>query len=315
MPKNKIPNRKAACDALVKAAGADRDIIVLCSDSRGSASMDDFIRAFPEQVIEVGIAEQDLVGVSAGLASCGKKPYAVSPASFLSTRSIEQVKVDVAYSNTNVKLIGISGGISYGALGMSHHSAQDIAMMAAIPNMRVYIPSDRYQTAWLISELLKDSKPAYVRLGRNPVEDIYDESTRFSMDHAQILRTGTDLGIIACGEMVRAAVQAAEQFEAMGISCSVADMYCLKPFDTEAVLDMTRHTKALITIEEHAPAGGLGSLVCQTVCSGAGGKVACLALPDEPVIAGKSQEVFEYYSLNAAGIVQKGLELLGGAEK
>jgi len=309
---NKIPNRKAVCDALVSAATLDRDIVILCSDSRGSASMDDFIRTYPERVIEVGIAEQDLVGISAGLASCGKKPFAVSPASFLSTRSIEQVKIDVAYSNTNVKLIGISGGISYGALGMSHHSAQDIAMMAAIPNMRVYLPSDRHQTAWLISELLKDSKPAYVRVGRNPVEDVYNENTHFEMNRAKLLRDGSDLGIIACGEMVQAAIQAAEQLETMGISCSVADMYCLKPFDAGTVSGMAKRTKALITIEEHAFTGGLGSMVCQTVCSEGGGRVACLALPDEPVIAGKSSEVFAYYSLDAEGIVRKGLELLKG---
>ena len=157
---NKIPNRKVICEVLMEKAKEDRDIVVLCSDSRGSASLTAFFEAFPEQSVEVGIAEQDLVGISAGLAKAGKKPFAASPASFLSTRSFEQCKVDVAYSNTNVKLIGISGGISYGALGMSHHSAQDIAGMAAIPNMRVYLPSDRHQTRKLVEALLKDEKPA-----------------------------------------------------------------------------------------------------------------------------------------------------------
>ena len=172
---NKIPNRKAICDVLLKEAETDKDIVVLCSDSRGSASLAPFADAYPEQFVEMGIAEQDLVSVSAGLAHCGKKAFAASPACFLSTRSYEQCKIDVAYSNTNVKLIGISGGISYGALGMSHHSAQDIAAMSAIPNMRVYLPSDRFQTAKLIEALLKDEKPAYIRVGRNPVEDIYTE--------------------------------------------------------------------------------------------------------------------------------------------
>ena len=130
---NKIPNRKVICEVLMEKAKDDKDIVVLCSDSRGSASLAAFFDAYPEQSVEVGIAEQDLVGISAGLAKAGKKPFAASPASFLSTRSFEQAKVDVAYSNTNVKLIGISGGISYGALGMSHHSAQDIASMAAVP--------------------------------------------------------------------------------------------------------------------------------------------------------------------------------------
>ena len=158
---NKIPNRQAICEVLMDKAKEDKDIMVLCSDSRGSASMTPFADNFPDQFIETGIAEQNLVSISAGLAKCGKKPFACSPACFLSTRSYEQAKVDVAYSNTNVTLIGISGGISYGALGMSHHSAQDIAAMSAIPNMRVYLPSDRFQTAKLVEALLKDEKPAY----------------------------------------------------------------------------------------------------------------------------------------------------------
>ena len=172
---NKIPNRQAICEVLMDKAKDDKDIMVLCSDSRGSASMTPFADNFPDQFIETGIAEQNLVSISAGLAKCGKKPFACSPACFLSTRSYEQAKVDVAYSNTNVTLIGISGGISYGALGMSHHSAQDIAAMSAIPNMRVYLPSDRHQTKHLIEALLKDEKPSYIRVGRNPVEDIYTE--------------------------------------------------------------------------------------------------------------------------------------------
>lgn len=153
---NKIPNRQAICEVLMKHAETDQDIVVLCSDSRGSASLTPFANAYPEQFVEMDIAEQDLVSVSAGLAKCGKKAFAASPACFLSTRSYEQAKIDCAYSNTNVKLIGISGGVSYGALGMSHHSAQDIAAMAAIPNMRVYLPSDRFQTAKLVEALLTD---------------------------------------------------------------------------------------------------------------------------------------------------------------
>ena len=209
---NKIPNRQAICQVLMEEAQKDRDIVVLCSDSRGSASLAPFAQAYPEQFVEMGIAEQNLVSVSAGLAKCGKKPFAASPACFLSTRSYEQAKVDVAYSNTNVKLIGISGGISYGALGMSHHSAQDIAAMTAIPNMRVYLPSDRFQTEKLIQSLLKDEKPAYIRVGRNAVQDIYEEGkVPFEMDKATVLSQGTDLAIVACGEMVKPALDAVEQ--------------------------------------------------------------------------------------------------------
>lgn len=157
---SKIANKQKICEVLMEAAKTDKDIVALCSDSRGSASFTPFAEQYPEQFVETGIAEQNLVSISAGLAKCGKKPYAVSPACFLSTRSYEQCKIDAAYSNTNVKLIGISGGISYGALGMSHHSAQDIAAMAAIPNMRVYLPSDHLQTECLMKALLKDEKPS-----------------------------------------------------------------------------------------------------------------------------------------------------------
>lgn len=308
---NKIPNRQAICDVLLEQAKEDKDIVVLCSDSRGSASLTPFADTYPEQFVEVGIAEQNLVSISAGLAKCGKKPFAASPACFLSTRSYEQAKVDCAYSNTNVTLIGISGGISYGALGMSHHSAQDIAAMSAIPNMRVYLPSDRFQTAHLIKALLKDEKPAYVRVGRNPVEDVYTEDDcPFEMDKATVICEGTDVAIIACGEMVKPAVDAATLLKAEGISATVLDMYCVKPLDREAVVKAAQNAKVVITVEEHAPFGGLGSMVCQVICSECPKKVVNLALPDAPVITGTSKEVFNYYGLNAEGIAKTAKENL-----
>lgn len=308
---NKIPNRQAVCDTLMEHAKTDRDIVVLCSDSRGSASLSPFAEAFPEQFVEAGIAEQDLVGMAAGLAHCGKKAFAASPACFLSTRSYEQAKVDCAYSNTNVTLIGISGGVSYGALGMSHHSAQDIAAMSAIPNMRVYLPSDRFETRCLIEALLQDEKPAYVRVGRNAVEDIYTEgAVPFVMDKAIWLRRGGDLAILACGEMVRPALDAAELLKAQGVSASVLDMYSVKPLDTEAVLEAARGAKVVLTVEEHAPFGGLGAAVAQTVSAHCPRRVVNLALPDAPVITGTSQEVFSYYGLHAEGIAKTAAELL-----
>lgn len=338
---NKIPNRQAICEVLMEAAKEDKDVVVLCSDSRGSASLAPFAQAFPEQFVEVGIAEQDLVSISAGLAKCGKKSFAASPACFLSTRSYEQAKVDCAYSNTNVTLIGISGGVSYGALGMSHHSAQDIAAMAAIPNMRVYLPSDRFQTAKLIRALLLDKKPAYVRVGRNPVEDIYtQECCPFEMDRATVLygdgsmgvyadmrpektekaeetenveraeRENLDAVVVACGEMVRPALEAVKLLAAEGTRAAVLDMYCVKPLDREAVIQAAKVAKLVVTVEEHAPFGGLGSMVSQVVAAECPKKVINLALPDAPVITGTSQEVFDYYGLNAEGIVdtvRKGL--------
>ena len=308
---NKIPNRQAICEVLMEQAKTDQDIVVLCSDSRGSASLAPFADAYPEQFVETGIAEQNLVSIAAGLASCGKKAYAASPACFLSTRSYEQAKVDCAYSNTNVKLIGISGGISYGALGMSHHSAQDIAAMAAIPNMRVYLPSDRHQTKHLIEALLRDEKCAYIRVGRNPVEDIYsEEHCPFTMNKANVLCRGTDVAIIACGEMVKPAYDAAALLKSKGISASVVDMYCLKPLDVNTILDVAANAKVVLTVEEHAPTGGLGSMVSQVVSRHCPRKVQNLTLPDAPVITGTSKEVFAHYGLDAAGIAKAAEELL-----
>ena len=308
---NKIPNRQAICEVLMEQAKTDQDIVVLCSDSRGSASLAPFADAYPEQFVETGIAEQNLVSIAAGLASCGKKAYAASPACFLSTRSYEQAKVDCAYSNTNVKLIGISGGISYGALGMSHHSAQDIAAMAAIPNMRVYLPSDRHQTKHLIEALLRDEKCAYIRVGRNPVEDIYSEGDcPFTLNNANVLCRGTDVAIIACGEMVKPAYDAAALLKSKGISASVVDMYCLKPLDVNTILDVAANAKVVLTVEEHAPTGGLGSMVSQVVSRHCPRKVQNLTLPDAPVITGTSKEVFAHYGLDAAGIAKAAEELL-----
>ena len=308
---SKIANKQMICEVLMEAAKTDKDIVALCSDSRGSGSFTPFAETYPDQFVETGIAEQNLVSISAGLAKCGKKSYAVSPACFLSTRSYEQANVDVAYSNTNVKLIGISGGVSYGALGMSHHSAQDIAAMSAIPNMRVYIPSDHLQTKELTKALLKDEKPAYVRVGRNAVDPVYEEeNVPFEMDKATVIREGSDVAIIACGEMVGPAKAAAEILKEQGISATVVDMYCIKPLDKAAIVKAASNAKAVLTVEEHAPFGGLGSMVSQVVGSECPRKVVNMSLPDAPVITGTSREVFDYYGLNAEGIAKKAAELV-----
>lgn len=311
---NMIPNRQAICDTLMSHATHDKDIMVLCSDSRGSASLARFADAYPDQFVEVGIAEQNLVSIAAGLASCGKKTFAASPACFLSTRSYEQIKVDCAYSNTNVTLIGISGGVSYGTLGMSHHSAQDIAAISAIPNMRVYLPSDRHQTKSLIEALLQDEKPSYVRVGRNPVEDVYTEKNiPFEMDRATWLAgkdESCDVAIIACGEMVKPAFDAATLLEKQGIHASVLDMYCIKPLDVGSVLEAASAAKVVVTVEEHSPFGGLGAMVAQVVGANCPKKVINLALPDAPVVTGTSAEVFRHYSLTAKGIAESAMKAL-----
>lgn len=299
---NQITNRQVICDTLMGAAKDDRDIVVVCSDSRGSASLTPFAEQYPRQFVEVGIAEQNLVSISAGLASCNKKVFAASPASFISTRSYEQVKVDVAYSNTNVTLIGISGGVSYGALGMTHHSCQDIAAMASLPDMRVYLPCDRFQTRKLIESLLEDEKPAYVRVSRSATEDVYDENMDFKLDRANVIKEGTDAVIISCGELVPYAVKAVKELESEGYRVGLIDMYCLKPMDEKAVLDAARKADLIVTAEEHSPYGGLGSMVSQIVSANCPKKVVNLALPDGHIIAGTNHEIFKHYGLDDQGI-------------
>lgn len=306
---NKITNRQIICDTLLAAAKEDKDIIVACSDSRGSGSMTAFFEQFPAQSVEVGIAEQDLVSVSAGLAACGKKVFAVSPASFLSTRSYEQAKVDVAYAETNVTLVGISGGISYGALGMTHHSLQDIAAMSALPGMRVYLPSDRFQTKAVVEELLQDKKPAYIRVSRGVSEDIYDEKAHFSGGAAEI-KKGKDVLLVACGELVAPCLNAAELLEQEGVSAGVIDAYRLKPLNEELILKAAEGVKVVIAAEEHSPYGGLGSMVAQIISANCPKKVVNLSLPDGHIVTGTQAEAFAYYGLTAEGIAAKVRESL-----
>lgn len=301
---NKITNRQVICETLLPAAKEDQNIIVACSDSRGSGSMTAFFEQFPAQSVEVGIAEQDLVSISAGLAACGKKVFAVSPACFLSTRSYEQAKVDVAYANTNVTLVGISGGISYGALGMTHHSLQDIAAMSALPGMRVYLPSDRFATEAIMKELLSDEMPAYIRVSRGASEDLYDENTDFS-GGAVVLKEGKDVLLVACGELVAPCLRAAELLEKEGVSAGVVDAYRVKPLNEEVILKAAAGVKVVIAAEEHSPYGGLCSMVAQTVSANCPKRVINLSLPDGHIVTGTQAEAFQYYGLTAEGIAAR----------
>jgi len=308
---NKISNRQVICDTLMELSKEDKGIMVLACDSRGSASMGAFANEYPEQFVEVGIAEQDAVGIAAGLATCGKKPYVASPACFLSMRSVEQIKVDVAYSKTNVKLIGISGGVSYGALGMTHHSLQDIAVIRAIPDIAVLLPADRFETKKMIEALQKCNKPAYIRIGRNPVEDVYEnENIEFEIGKANVIHQGNDITIIATGETVKAALDASRELETKGVGCRVLSMHTIKPLDEEAIIKAAKETKGIITIEEHSIYGGLGAAVSEVVCQTAPTKMKILAIADEAPITGNTKEVFNYYGLTAENLVKVAEKLL-----
>lgn len=307
----KKANRVAICDALLEKAEKDKDIVIVVSDSRGSASLTPFANKYPKRTVEVGIAEQDLVGIAAGLASAGKKPFAASPASFLTMRAIEQIKVDVAYSQTNVKLIGISAGISYGALGMSHHSLQDIAVLSAIPGIRILIPADSYETKKMMDIIMDDTIPTYIRVGRNPVEQIHaDADFDFEIGKAIEMHPGNDLCLIATGEMVKTAMDTASLMENDGIGVRVLNIHTIKPLDEEAIIKAAAQTGNIITLEEHSTVNGLGTMVAKTVCENHPCKVKALGLPDQSLITGESAELFEYYGLVPDKIREAALKML-----
>ncbi|MFC4600719.1 transketolase family protein [Cohnella hongkongensis] len=309
---NAIPNRQVVCETLLSLAEADRDIMVLASDSRGSAAMAPFAQSYPERFVEVGIAEQNIVGIAAGLAHSGRKPFVASPACFLSMRSIEQIKVDVAYSATNVKLVGISGGVSYGALGMSHHSVQDLAVARAIPGLAVLMPADRHETKRMTEALAGHIGGAYMRIGRNPVEDVYEsDDYEFEIGRAVTMREGRDLTIVAAGETVRVALDAHAALQAEGVSCRVLNMHTIKPLDEAAIVRAAKETGRIITVEEHSVYGGLGAAVAEVVVQHYPVPMRIVGIPDEPAIAGKTSEVFEHYGISAASIKKIALGLLG----
>lgn len=309
---NKIANRQAMCEVLIEEAQKDSSIVVLTSDSRGSASLAPFANALPKQLIEVGIAEQNIVSIAAGLAHAGKRPFVASPACFLSMRSIEQVKVDVAYSNKNVKLVGISGGVSYGALGMSHHSLQDIAVARAIPNLQVLLPADRFETIQMFRALAKSDEPAYIRLGRNPVEDCYENADYdFEIGKAVTMVEGEDITFIATGETVRQAMDAANILKKKGVQAGVLNVHSLKPFDGEAVKRVAKNGY-IITVEEHSLHNGLGAAVSEVLAEETGVKQKIIAFPDESLITGSGPELFRHYGLDGESLAKTAERFIEG---
>ncbi|TCL60867.1 transketolase [Hydrogenispora ethanolica] len=303
-------NRQVFAETLLELARNDPDIIALACDSRGSASLDRFADELPEQFVEVGIAEQNLVGIAAGLASCGKKPFACSPACFLTMRSVEQIKVDVAYSHQNVKLVGISGGVSYGALGATHHSLQDIAVMQAIPDLTVIIPSDNRETAHLTRLLAGYDRPVYLRTGRGPVPDVHDGAFVPEIGKGCLLLPGTDLTIVTTGEVVRIALDAGEILHQRGISARIIEIHTIKPLDERIVLQAAQETQALIVMEEHSIYGGLGCSIAALLGRCRPRPLQIMAIPDEFAVVGNQREIWEHYGLTAATLAQKAEELL-----
>lgn len=308
---SKVSCRKAFTSRLTELARTDRNIYAIATDSRGSVTIGNFAQEHPDRFIEIGIAEQNAVGVASGLAKAGKTVFVTGPACFLAARAFEQVKVDVAYNKTNVKIIGVSSGVSYGPLGGTHTSTHDFASMRALPNITVLAPSDNVQTARLTEQLAAKPGPVYMRMGRGDVEGIYTEDETFEIGKAKTVRTGSDITIIACGETVWHAVKTSEQLAAAGISARVIDMFTIKPLDKDAVLLAASETRAIITMEEHSEFGGLGEAVAHIVAGSAHRvPVRIIGFPDEELLVGKSGELFAHYGLSAENVAAIARELL-----
>ncbi len=297
-------------DTLVELASQDKDIIAVTTDARGSVTLGDFAQQLPAQFVECGIAEQNAVGISAGLAHSGKKVFCCGPACFYVARALEQVKVDLAYSQNPVTILGVSGGVAYGALGATHHSLHDIAALRTFPGMTVCLPSDSRVTRRLVEMLVDFDKPCYVRVGRAAVPEVYaDDNFTFEIGKAITVTQGDDLTIVATGETVYHAWQAALKLKEQGISARVLDMSWIKPFDHEAVLKAASETGRIITVEEHSRFGGLGALVCETISENPV-PVRIIGIPDENVVHGSNLEIFHHYGMDAEGIVKAAVDFI-----
>lgn len=302
--------RKSFTETLLELARRDRDIVAVTTDARGSVTLGDFAEALPEQFVECGIAEQDAIGISSGLACCGKKVFCCGPACFYVARSLEQLKVDVAYSRNPVKILGVSGGVAYGALGATHHSLHDIAALRTFPGLNIVLPPDARSTVKLVKFLVDFPEPVYVRVGRAAVPDVYEtDDFSFEIGRANTLLEGKDLTIIGAGETVYHALKAGRLLKEKGICARVLDLSWVKPFDREAVLKAARETGRILTVEEHSRFGGLGALVTEAIAEHPV-PVRILGIPDEDVIHGSSPEIFHHYGLDAEGIEKAALDFV-----
>jgi transketolase len=331
-------NLEIFSEVLQELAKNDSGIVVVTSDSRGSGKLAPFGKQYPKQHIEVGIAEQNLVGVAAGLASTGKKVFAVSPACFLTARALEQIKNDVAYSDNAVNVIGISAGVSYGALGTTHHSLHDIAALRAIHNILVVAPADNYETQAAIRLAAEWPHPVYLRFGKKNMPDLPvvhegssvqaapsvpsvqaaspvqagPQTAPFAFGKGRRIRNGNDLTIIGTGETVYPALQAAEKlWREQGLDASVISMHTIKPLDYHLLAEVAAGDKAIITVEEHSIFGGLGEACASFLLEhGYHNPFKIMGIPDEYTVTGSQTEIFDHYGLSEKGISEAALKLV-----
>ena len=302
--------RVAFADTLISLARSDPRIVAMVPDAVGSSNMAGFRARFPERFLNVGIAEQDMVGIGAGLANSGKIPFVISASCFLTGRALEQIKVDAGYARGNVKLVGMSPGLAYGALGATHHSIEDIAWLRAIANLTVIVPADPIETAQAVTAAATLEGPVFLRISRIGVPAVNGDAYRFEIGKAARLRDGRDITLIACGTMVSVALEAAGLLASQGIQARVLNLATIRPIDRSAIAQAARETGAIVTVEEHTVYGGLGSAVAEVVVTTHPVPMRILGVPGAFAPTGPVPWLFEHFGLTAAGVRDGALELL-----
>jgi transketolase len=303
--------RVAFADTLVALAERDSRIVAVCNDSVGSSNLKAFKQRFPDRLINVGIAEQNLVGVSAGLASAGKLPFTCGASCFLTGRALEQIKADLAYSRHNVKLCGISSGMAYGELGPTHHSIEDLAWTRAIANMTVIVPADPVETAAAVRAAALFDGPVFLRLSRMPVPVVCRDGEDFAIGRSTLLRDGADVTVIAAGVTVTSALDAARLLEQEGISAAVLNLSTIRPIDRDRVVEAARRGP-IVTVEEHTVHGGLGSAVAEVVVESHPTRMRLLGVPGVFAPTGSPSFLMQHFGLDAAGISEAVRALMRG---
>lgn len=296
---------------LTELAKADRDLVVVVNDSVGSSKLDGFKRDLPEQMVNVGIAEQDMVGIAAGLSNGGKTPVVSGAGCFLSARAMEQIKADLAYSQRHVILAAQSPGVAYGALGATHHSIEDVAWMRVLPHMSVIVPADPQETEQALRWAYGHDGPVYLRISRAKVPAVHTPEQVFAPGRAHTIREGSDVTIMANGTVLHRAVRAAELLEARGVSARVLSFASVKPLDEAAVIAAARETRGIVTVEEGLRDGGLGGAVAEVVARTVPCRVTALGLPDTFAPTGSDAWILDHFGMSPDGIADSAQALVG----
>lgn len=302
--------RDAFAAALERLATQDETIVAVCNDSVGSSKLSGFKSKFPGRLVNVGIAEQNMVGVAAGLANGGRLPYVCAAAPFLTGRSLEQIKADISYSNANVKLVGISSGMAYGELGPTHHSIEDFAWMRVLPNLPVIAPCDRIETAAAVEWAATYSGPCFLRLSRVGVPDLLPEGHIFELGRANVLREGSDVTLIANGTLTHRIVKAAEILNERGVDARVLNLATVRPIDEAAIIAAARETGAIVTAEEHSIFGGLGSAVAEVVVDYAPVPMKRLGVPGIFAPTGSAEFLLDEFGMSPTAIANAAQALI-----